>query len=95
MLSLTSKCSTYDYYRALEKLTNNTGINVPKSKYRLLLRLGLQWRHLKLLKRGGHGHDSTGAAGTKEGELALSCPSCPHPGINIPDDWKDAPDSKK
>ena len=90
LLSLTSKCSTYDYYRAIEKLTNNTGIKLPRSKYRPLLRMILQWRHLKLLKRGGRGHDATGAAGTKQGELAMLCPSCPHPGVNLPDDWKNA-----
>ena len=95
MLALTSKCATYDYYRALEKLTNNTGINVPKSKYRPLLRVGIQWRHLKMLKRAGRGHDTTGANGTKEGELALACPSCPHPGINLPEDWTEAADDQK
>jgi hypothetical protein len=29
-LSLTSKASTYDFYRALEKLTNNMGVSIPK-----------------------------------------------------------------
>lgn len=23
--------------------------------------------------------------------MAVLCPSCPHPGINLPDDWQDAP----
>ena len=32
-LSLATKSSTYNFYRALEKLTNNTGINVPKLRY--------------------------------------------------------------
>ena len=90
MLSLTSKCSTYDYYKALEKLTNNTGIDLPRSKYRPLLRMLLQWRHLKMLKRGGRGHNAAGVAGTEEGELAILCPSCPHPGINLPEDWRQA-----
>jgi hypothetical protein len=26
------------------------------------------------------------------GELALFCPACPQPGINIPEDWRDQPD---
>ena len=90
MLGLTSKCSTYDFYRALEKLTNNTGFNIPKSKYRPLLRMALQWRHLKMLKRAGRGHDELGVKGTREGELALVCLSCPHPGVNIPDEWEKA-----
>ncbi len=47
-----------------------------------------QWRHLKLLKHGGHGHDPSGALGTAPGALALVCPVCPHPDINLPPDWK-------
>lgn len=53
--------------------------------------MALQWRHLKLLKRGGRGNDPEGARGTKDGELAVLCPSCPHPGINLPEGWEDAP----
>ena len=30
-LALTTKASTYDFYRALEKLTDNTGLSVPKN----------------------------------------------------------------
>ncbi|KAF8201853.1 hypothetical protein BJ912DRAFT_1054145 [Pholiota molesta] len=79
LLSLTSKASTYDFYLALERLTDNAGTNRPKSRYRPLLR----------------GHDEAGVAGTKDGELAIQCPSCPHPGINLPADWKDVPDDQK
>lgn len=92
---LTSKCSSHNYYSALEKLTNNTGINLPKSKYVPLKRMVIQWRHLKMLKRGGRGHDETGVKGTKEGELAIPCPSCLHPGINTPDGWQNAKDNEK
>lgn len=88
LFALTSKSSTYNFYQALEKLTNNIGIKLPKSRYRALLRMVLQWRHLKMLKRGGRAHDVSGAAGTKDGELGLVCPSCPLPGINLPEDWK-------
>jgi hypothetical protein len=92
-ISLTTKSSTYDLYRALEKLTDNTGIRVPKFKYKALSRMGLQWRHLKLLKWAGRAHDFTGAGveETKPGELALRCPSCPYPGINLPQNWQSAP----
>ncbi|KAH7904972.1 hypothetical protein BJ138DRAFT_1118902 [Hygrophoropsis aurantiaca] len=88
MLSLTAKVATYDFYRALEKLTVNTGIDVPKSRYPALMRMNLQWRHLKGLKRGGRGHDPTGVTGTQDAKLAIRCPSCPLPGINLPRDWK-------
>lgn len=33
MLALTTKASTYNFYHTLEKLTINTGIDVPKSRY--------------------------------------------------------------
>ena len=89
--ALTTKSSTYDFYRALEKLTNNTGIDVPKLRYRALFRMSIQWRHLKLLKWAGRGHDPSGVIGTKSGELVVVCPSCPHPGINLPEGWEDAP----
>ncbi|KDR74714.1 hypothetical protein GALMADRAFT_70522 [Galerina marginata CBS 339.88] len=90
-LALTTKASTYDFYRALEKSTTNIGINVPKSRYRPLFRSILQWRHLKMLKWAGRGNDPSGVAGTKDGELGIRCPSCPWPGINLPDGWEDAP----
>ncbi|TEB19054.1 hypothetical protein FA13DRAFT_1758289 [Coprinellus micaceus] len=38
------------------------------------------------------GHDPEGIGATREGELALECPSCPHPGKNLPDDWFRASD---
>ncbi|KIJ89698.1 hypothetical protein K443DRAFT_72397, partial [Laccaria amethystina LaAM-08-1] len=95
LLALTTKGSTYDFYRTLEKLTSNTGLNVPKSRYRPLLRVVLQFRHLKMLKRGGVCHDPAGVAGVKPGSLGLSCPHCPRPGINLPEGWEKSPDSLK
>ncbi|KAF9553012.1 hypothetical protein CPC08DRAFT_646182 [Agrocybe pediades] len=90
-LVFTTKASTYDIYRALEKRTNNTGMSMPKSRYRALSRMILQWRHLKMLKWAGRGHDPSGAAGTQPGELAIRCPSCPIDGINLPTGWRQAP----
>ncbi|KAH9476591.1 hypothetical protein JR316_0010503 [Psilocybe cubensis] len=94
-LALTTKASTYDFYRCLEKMTSNTGMNTPPSRYRALFRMVLQWRHLQMLKWAGRGHDPSGAAGTADGELAIKCPSCPHPEINLPDNWESAPDDRK
>ncbi|KAH9478965.1 hypothetical protein JR316_0009428 [Psilocybe cubensis] len=94
-LALTTKASTYDFYRCLEKMTTNTGMNTPPSRYRALFQMVLQWRHLQMLKWAGRGHDPSGAAGTADGELAIKCPSCPHPEINLPDDWESAPDDRK
>ncbi|PPQ92725.1 hypothetical protein CVT25_014232 [Psilocybe cyanescens] len=48
-----------------------------------------------MLKWAGRAHNVRGAAGTSEGELAVRCPSCPHPGINLPDNWENALDGVK
>ena len=48
------------------------------------------WRHLRLLRRGGRAHDLSGAAGTAPGELAVLCPACPYPDINLPANWRSA-----
>jgi hypothetical protein len=49
-----------------------------------------QWRDLKNRKWFGFGHDLDTEPGN--GALALFCPACPQPGINIPDDWRSHPD---
>ncbi|KAK0467694.1 uncharacterized protein EV420DRAFT_1616586 [Desarmillaria tabescens] len=91
LFSLVSKTSTYHFYCTLERMTDNTGLNTPPSRKAALMRMLIQWCHLKLLKRGGRVHDITGPEGTKPGELAVLCPSCPRPGINLPPDWDQAP----
>ncbi|KAJ7841073.1 hypothetical protein B0H14DRAFT_3457691 [Mycena olivaceomarginata] len=49
-----------------------------------------QWRHLLMLKRAGRGHDPSGVWGTHPGELAVDCPVCPNPKINLPESWENA-----
>lgn len=44
-----------------------------------------EWRHLHQLKRSARGHDSEGVEQTKAGELAVLCPACPQPGMNLPE----------
>lgn len=41
-------------------------------------------------KRAGRAQDPTGVDGTAPGGLMVQCPACPHPGQNLPDDWKAA-----
>jgi hypothetical protein len=43
-----------------------------------------------MLKRAGREQDPLDAEGTQEGELAIECPACPHPGQNLPDGWENA-----
>ena len=41
------------------------------------------YRNVRMAKRGGRAHDVHGIKGTPEGGLALSCPACPRPGVNL------------
>jgi hypothetical protein len=41
-------------------------------------------------KRFGYGHETDKLPG--KGDLALFCPACPQPGINLPADWQAKPD---
>lgn len=49
-----------------------------------------EYRHLKMLKRAGRGHDPAGVAATKAGGCAVLCPACPQPGLNLQDGWERA-----
>ncbi|KAG2132112.1 uncharacterized protein EDB93DRAFT_1094058, partial [Suillus bovinus] len=49
------------------------------------------WRNLKGLEQAGRGHDPSGVNATSAAECVVSCPACPHPGNNLPEDWEDAP----
>jgi len=54
-----------------------------------------EWRHLKMLKRAGRGHDPAGIGATKEGECAVLCPACPLPGKNLPPGWEKFPEDQQ
>ncbi|KII87536.1 hypothetical protein PLICRDRAFT_113331, partial [Plicaturopsis crispa FD-325 SS-3] len=91
LATLQGKISAYDYYGALEKLTDNTGLEPCPDRYRAILRIIREWRNLKMLKRGGRGHDEAGVDGTQPGELAVVCPACPDAAVNLPEGWENAP----
>lgn len=46
------------------------------------MRVARLWRHIRMLKRGGLGHDPSGLAGASLGSCAIECPACPHPNIS-------------
>ncbi|KAF7322694.1 hypothetical protein HMN09_00048200 [Mycena chlorophos] len=88
-LSLQADIAVRNYYLTLEYLTDGTLKKIP-DRYRSLLRMLREYRHLVLLKRRGRGHDPGGVMGTRSGELAIRCPACPRPGVNLPPNWADA-----
>ncbi|KAG1884765.1 hypothetical protein F4604DRAFT_1878697 [Suillus subluteus] len=91
LLSFESKVSAFEFYNALSRMSDNTGLLPIKDRYDSFTRMIREWRHLKMLKRSWRGHDPSGVDGTVEGECTVLCPACPHPGKNLPAGWKDAP----
>ncbi|KAJ7788725.1 hypothetical protein B0H14DRAFT_2627987 [Mycena olivaceomarginata] len=88
--TLQAKTTAYDFYAVLERLTNNTGIK-PPDRYQVFMRMAREYRHLLMLKRAGRGHNPSGVWGTATGELAVECPVCPNPKVNLPEGWENAP----
>ncbi|KAF8439266.1 hypothetical protein L210DRAFT_3646022 [Boletus edulis BED1] len=95
LLSFESKVSAYEFYSALMRLSDNTGLKDIKDRYDQFLRVIREWRHLKMLKRSSRGHSSDGVAETQEGELAVLCPACPQPGKNMTSGWRESPVEKQ
>ncbi|KAJ2935743.1 hypothetical protein H1R20_g1351, partial [Candolleomyces eurysporus] len=87
MLSFTAKTSAYEFLAALKRRTDNTHLEAVPDRYREFMRMVHEWRHLRLLKRTGRGHDPSGMKGTKPGECVVLCPACPLSGINLPEGW--------
>ncbi|KAF5325617.1 hypothetical protein D9611_000333 [Ephemerocybe angulata] len=87
---LESRTPTHSFYAKLRRLTNEPFPGSVPDRYRELLRVGRQWRHLKELASFGF---ASSPGHPQAGELALFCAACPQPGINLPRGWQD--DSRK
>ncbi|KAG1743676.1 uncharacterized protein EDB91DRAFT_1081059 [Suillus paluster] len=87
--ALECKTSAMSFYQKLRRFTNNAfpdKIPDKKDRYRELMRVSRIWRDLVNRKRFGFGHDTEQSPGP--GDLALYCPACPQPGINLPTSWR-------
>ncbi|KAI5998461.1 hypothetical protein EDC04DRAFT_2584920, partial [Pisolithus marmoratus] len=89
--ALECKTSAMSFYQKLKRLTNNAFPDRVPDRYRELMRVSRLWRDLKHRKWFGFGHDTEKDPG--EGGLALFCPACPQPGLNLPTDWRGRYDS--
>lgn len=47
------------------------------------------WQWMKKLKWAGYPNNNKKVSEVQSSELAIYCPACPQPGINIPENWKD------
>ncbi|CAK5264037.1 unnamed protein product [Mycena citricolor] len=93
LLSFETKCSAYEFYNALARMTNNSGSFQPRDRYSQFLRMTREWAHIQMLKRFGRAHETAGCRNIPAGSCAVLCPACPQPGKNLPQDgsWRAAP----
>ncbi|KAH9012753.1 hypothetical protein EDB85DRAFT_2158724 [Lactarius pseudohatsudake] len=86
--NLECKTTAQQYYSKLQGITNRMFPDRVPNLYKQLLRASRQWRDLKSRMQSGWGHQQVGDS-TNDGSMAIFCPACPQPGINLPNDWKD------
>ncbi|KAI5997880.1 hypothetical protein EDC04DRAFT_2584961, partial [Pisolithus marmoratus] len=84
--ALECKTSAMSFYQKLKRFTNSAFPERVPDRYRELMRVSQLWRDLKHRKWFGFGYDMEQDPG--DGGLALFCPACPQPGVNLPADWK-------
>ncbi|KIJ90652.1 hypothetical protein K443DRAFT_126450 [Laccaria amethystina LaAM-08-1] len=87
--NLECKTSATHYYSKLRRITNFAFPNSIPNRYHELIRVGRQYCNLTELATSGFGHTGTAP---KPGEMVFFCPTCPQPGVNLPDDWNENPD---
>ncbi|TDL13652.1 hypothetical protein BD410DRAFT_817279 [Rickenella mellea] len=85
-----SKASSWHFYSALRRQSDNTGLTDVKLRYEAFRCMVREYSYIELLKRAGRGHSPDPVSATAPGECAVQCPACPHPGINLPPGWRDA-----
>ncbi len=92
LCNLELKASAYQFYQLLRRITSPTAPSQVLNLYNELRRMSRLWRWMKRLKWNGFGHSGRNPNTVTPGELAVYCPTCPQPGVNIPDNWQDLPD---
>lgn len=50
------------------------------------MRVSRVWRDIIARIQAGYGHCP--GSSVQPGSLAIFCPACPQPGVNLPDNWK-------
>ncbi|GBE84724.1 hypothetical protein SCP_0607040 [Sparassis crispa] len=83
------KTAALNYYSKLKWVTSNAFPGTIPDRYRELMRVSRQWRQLKYRKWHGFSHDALRPV--EKGGLAIFCPACPQPGLNLPFDWQADP----
>ncbi|EIN04406.1 hypothetical protein PUNSTDRAFT_76368 [Punctularia strigosozonata HHB-11173 SS5] len=94
-LTLQGKITLHDYYTSVVQRTNSAGLIPPIYRYHEACLVTRQWAMLMMFKRAGRAHDPQGAEATPKGGLALRCPACPIPEVNLPENWDSMPEEQR
>ncbi|TFY52794.1 hypothetical protein EVJ58_g9813 [Rhodofomes roseus] len=86
-LTYQAKTSAHDFYGTLRRLTSNAFFEDVKDRYREFMTAHRQFNYLQTLKRFA----TDAKRKLDPGSLALRCPACPHPHINMDPTWKERP----
>jgi CxC2 like cysteine cluster associated with KDZ transposases len=88
LCNLELKASAYQFYQLICRLTRRVGNAEIVNLYHEFRWMSRLWRWMKKLKWAGYGHNQQDPHNPPAGSLANYCPTCPQPGINLPEDWK-------
>ncbi|KZV60023.1 hypothetical protein PENSPDRAFT_552578, partial [Peniophora sp. CONT] len=92
-MAIQGKINMYDFYNGIVRITD--GVVRVKSSYKAFVRCVRMFRHLRQAKRAGVAQMPQGVDDVEPGDVALHCPACPRPGINLPDGWENAPPDER
>ncbi|GBE89483.1 hypothetical protein SCP_1601450 [Sparassis crispa] len=90
MHALTSKKGVYDYMYAIRHLTNNSAPHTVKNQYKEFNIVSQIWRYITMMKRSGNFHGMA-LPNRDPQSLTVPCFTCPWPGMNMPQDWRQTP----
>ncbi|EGO30560.1 hypothetical protein SERLADRAFT_364516 [Serpula lacrymans var. lacrymans S7.9] len=83
------KTSAMTFYSKIWWMTNIAFPHKVPNRYQEFMRVSQQWRHLEYMHLDGFAHQPS--CHPSLGSLALFCPACPQPDINVSLDWKQNP----
>ncbi|KAH9931367.1 uncharacterized protein B0H18DRAFT_1116521 [Fomitopsis serialis] len=90
-LTFQAKTTAHDFYGTLRRLTSNAFFGDVKDRYREFMTAHRQFHYLQTLKRFAVDVKTK----LPPGCLALRCPACPHPDINIDPNWRNRPEGEQ
>ncbi|ETW79409.1 hypothetical protein HETIRDRAFT_322626 [Heterobasidion irregulare TC 32-1] len=90
LLALQSQITAHDFMRYLRRKTDNVFPDSTPDRYRELLITMREWTYLVAVKRAGQAP----ARNMTIGSLAVLCPACPQPDINMAPNWRERPHSQ-